>query len=460
MVGLHLHRLRSWWTCSGSWGFGLFVPLLLAAATLLAATQVAAAGGSGATSASSSPTITLAQDGRSDYSIVVADGAALPVRFAAEELQKYLKQMSGAELPIVSQDAGDLAIVVAEGASLEGDLTALRTTLAGRGEDGYLMRTVGERLVLTGNSPRATLYAVYHFLEKYLGCGWCVPGEDTVPQREVVQVAALDEAVGPPAFSMRQIIVFPYGDQLLKKNNVPHTDWLAKNRMNWAHPAPNGPYSWERNRSREVYVPEVERRGLYLEVGGHTFNTWIPADKYASAHPEYFAVTQDGGRATDGTHSSGLCISNADVVQTVADNMRRWLDDNPEVDAVDLWHNDSLTYCQCPECTPPGSAEAGYTRSYVKFCNQVAERVGQRHPKVLINALAYAHTTDCPPDVERLRDQILLGLCLFPRPTQRTMCPIETSTQSLDAQLRPDYWRGPRSPDIFMSMSITRSARI
>ena len=112
---------------------------------------------------------------------MVADGEALPVRFAAEELQKYLKQMSGASLPIVAQDAGDLAIVVAEGASLDGDLTALRTTLAGRGEDGYLMRSVGERLVLTGNSPPQTLYAVYHFLEKYLGCGWCVPGDDTVP---------------------------------------------------------------------------------------------------------------------------------------------------------------------------------------------------------------------------------------------------------------------------------------
>jgi len=93
-----------------------------------------------------------------------------------------------------------------------------------------------------------------------------------------------------------------------------------------------------------VYVPEVERRGLYLEVGGHTFNTWIPADKYASAHPEYFAVTQDGGRATDGTHSSGLCISNADVVQTVADNMSRWLDDNPRWMRGPL-HNDSSTYC-------------------------------------------------------------------------------------------------------------------
>ena len=75
MVGQHLPRLRSWWTCSGWWGVGLFVPLLVAAATLFAAV----ASGSGATSANSSPPITLAQDGRSDYSIVVAGGAALPV---------------------------------------------------------------------------------------------------------------------------------------------------------------------------------------------------------------------------------------------------------------------------------------------------------------------------------------------------------------------------------------------
>ena len=223
--------------------------------------------------------------------------------------------------------------------------------------------------------------------------------------------------------------------------------------MNWAHPAPNGPYSWERNNSRKVYVPEVEKRGLYLEVGGHTFNTWLPADKYAAAHPDYFAVKKDGTRASDGTHVCGLCISNPDVVKTVADNMIQWLGENPEADAVDLWHNDSYTYCQCPKCTPPAPkgvpAEAGYTRNYVKFCNQVAEKVGQRYPKVLINALCYAHTTVCPPDVDRLHDQILLGLCLFPRPSQRTMCPIETSEQSLDKKLRPQLLAWPKAAKHF-----------
>jgi hypothetical protein len=248
-----------------------------------------------------------------------------------------------------------------------------------------------------------------------------------------------NEVVGPPLFPMRQIIVFPYGGELMKKNNLPHTDWLAKNRFNWAHPAPNGPYSWERNKSREIFVPEVEKRGLYLEVGGHTFNTWLPVDKYAKEHPDYYAITEKGLRAADGTHEAGLCISHPAVVRQVADNMIRWLDENPEVDAVDLWHNDSFTFCRCPRCTPTDAASkpaAAYTKTYIRFVNQVAEQVSRRHPRNLVNLLAYAHTTDCPPAAEPLNDHVLVGLCLFPRPSQRTMRPLETSPQKLDSNLR------------------------
>ena len=410
-----------------------------------------AAGNAAEDASPPSQKLTLAENGRSDYHIIVS-GQSLPVRFAAEELQKYVKAISGAELPITGRAQGDRVILVTEGKSLDRDLARLKTRLAGRGEDGYLMYSQGRQLILAGNSPRAALYAVYHFLEKYLGCGWCAPGDDTVPRCDRIEIPSLDETVAPPAFSMRQIILFPYGGPWLKKNNLPHTDWLAKNRMNWAHPAPNGPYSWERNQSRQVLVPEVERRGLYLEVGGHTFNTWIPADRYAADHPEYFAVKRDGSRATDGTDVSrgGLCISNPELVKTLAGNIIRWLDENPEVDAVDLWHNDTARdlFCRCPHCTPPAPQgvppEVAYTRTYIQFCNQVADLVGRRHPRVLVNALAYGQTTVCPADAPRAHDQILLGLCLFPRPSQRTMCPLETSPQDLDEKLRAQLLAWPK----------------
>ena len=384
--------------------------------------------------------ISLIEDGRSAYTIVVAEDAVKPVRFAAEELQKYLKLISGAQLPASSEAANGLAICVGESKLLAAEIVSLRAQLNGRSEDGYLMRSIGKRIVLLGNSPRATLYAVYHFLEKYLGCGWCAPGDDTVPRRETVQLPQFDDAVGPPALPMRQIILYPYGGSWLKRNNFPHTDWLTKNRFNWAHPAQNGPYSWERNKSREVFVPEVEKRGLYLEVGGHTFNTWLPHDQYAKDHPDYFAVAEDGTRATDGTHKAGLCISNPEVIRQVAENISKWLDENPEVDAVDLWHNDSYTYCRCPNCTPTNTPKDQspvlYTEKYIQFVNRVAAAVARRHPKVLVNLLAYAHTTVCPPDGQQLADNVLVGLCLFPRPSQSTMRPLETSAQPLDSKLR------------------------
>jgi hypothetical protein len=281
---------------------------------------------------------------------------------------------------------------------------------------------------------------VYHFLERYLGCAWCAPGDDTVPRRSTVRIPPIDDRVGPPALGMRQIILYPYGGEWLRKNNLPHTDWLAKNRFNWAHPAPNGPYSWERNQSRQVLVPEVEKRGLCLEVGGHTFSTWIPPDRYAKEHPEYFAVKENGARAVEANENAGLCLSEPEVARQVAANIVAWLDENPEVDAADLWHNDSWTYCRCPKCAPRQSQETetfrAYTRNYIRFVNQVAALVSQKHPKVLINLLAYAHTTDAPPGAEPLGPNVLVGLCLFPRPSQRTMRPLETSPQKLDSNLR------------------------
>jgi len=105
---LHLHRLRSWWTRSGSWRVGLCVPCFsratLLAAAQVAAAQVAAAGGSGRRApVRRRPSLWRRTAQRLLHRGGRQRGLARPL--CGGGTAEYLKQMSGAELPIVAQDA-------------------------------------------------------------------------------------------------------------------------------------------------------------------------------------------------------------------------------------------------------------------------------------------------------------------------------------------------------------------
>jgi len=47
--------------------------------------------------------------------------------------------------------------------------------------DGLVIETVGSNLILAGDRPRGTLYAVYTFLEDVVGCRWWSSTASTIP---------------------------------------------------------------------------------------------------------------------------------------------------------------------------------------------------------------------------------------------------------------------------------------
>ena len=112
----------------------------------------------------------LAEHGRSPYKIVVADGASPSTKHGAEELQAFLGQICGAKLPIVSdrEPLGPREIILGDNAHLRA--IAADLDLQPLGPEGYVIRTVGERLVIAGGSLRGNMYGVYGFLEDHLGC--------------------------------------------------------------------------------------------------------------------------------------------------------------------------------------------------------------------------------------------------------------------------------------------------
>lgn len=104
------------------------------------------------------------------------------------------------------------------------------------GEEGFLIRSLrdGGRkyLIIRGASPRATLYAVYHYLEKCCRVGFFADGEQ-VPRLERIPAEGLD-LVERPRWPMREYMMdceytsYWWGPEEWKQE----VDWAAKHKFN------------------------------------------------------------------------------------------------------------------------------------------------------------------------------------------------------------------------------------
>src|SRR5213594_2916427 len=169
----------------------------------------------------------LVADGRPQAEIVLAEREATgPVLFAVQELQRYVKDMSGALLPIVQ--VATLDTLRAQGVVVTADVQAAVATgasqLSSGSDDHYLLHVSEKRITILGSSPRAALFATYDLLER-LGCGWCVPGDDSVPKRSTLSISAL-ELDTAPAFQYRMMLDFPL---MSAAQSLAIVDWIAKN---------------------------------------------------------------------------------------------------------------------------------------------------------------------------------------------------------------------------------------
>ena len=118
--------------------------------------------------------------------------SALPVeRHAAEELQRFLREMSGVEVPIADYPATDRPNIYL-GAAAPG--TGLELTEEALGFDGFVVKTVGNDVILAGSQPYSCLYAVYHLLARYLGCGFFEDGDRFPGVRSSNSASSMNDA--------------------------------------------------------------------------------------------------------------------------------------------------------------------------------------------------------------------------------------------------------------------------
>src|SRR6185295_15942515 len=101
--------------------------------------------------------LTLVENGHSPYVILLAPDASAADTRGARDIQLFLREMTGADLPILAENDGlpAHAIVVGRSKHLEALGVKLDPAL---GIEGFVIKTVGERIVIAGPGKRGTMY--------------------------------------------------------------------------------------------------------------------------------------------------------------------------------------------------------------------------------------------------------------------------------------------------------------
>ncbi|HJN18531.1 MAG TPA: DUF4838 domain-containing protein [Armatimonadota bacterium] len=325
--------------------------------------------------------LTLATGGQTDYRITIDPDATAAEQHAAAELASLLQQVTGAEFPVDTVDALPEGKTIVVGPGPAAEALAPDVDFDALAPDGTVIRSSGENLLLAGDRPRGTLYAVYSFLEDEVGCRWWSSTASEIPSRPTLTVPELNRTYIPP-LEYREVFWSDAFDG----------DWAARNKSNGL-----------RARLEEHHGGQVTYGGPFMV---HTFNQFFPTEQYFEEHPEWFS--ERGGERMTGRNQ--LCLTNQALKDAMLGKVMAAIEADPTASIVSVSQNDWDGHCLCQECKALEDLEESPAGPLLHFVNYVAERVGETYPDVAIDTLAYQYTRK-PPKFARPLPNVIVRLC-------------------------------------------------
>jgi hypothetical protein len=296
--------------------------------------------------------------------VVIPVNATEMEKKAASEMQHYLGLVTGVKPEVTDEQAKMKQVEIVIGRSNRFPLTVELNTLD---PDGFVIITEGSRLCIAGGTHKGTLYGVYEFLERHLGCHFLTPDAELIPVLDSVVVPALDIRENP-AFGSRETYYAGMEDPVF-------ADKMRCDRHAW-----KGAEDW----------------GLWV----HTMFTLVPPEKYFETHPEYYALMA-GKRA-----KTQLCLTNPEVLSITIESLRERMKEKPEATYWSVSQMDTYGACECASCKVIDDYEGGASGSMITFVNKVAEAF----PDKVISTLAYQYTRSAPKHI-RPASNVNIMLC-------------------------------------------------
>lgn len=381
----------------------------------------------------SSESVVLVRDGVPAATILTVAQPTPAARLAAKELQYCIREITGANLPVATDDGQVDGAKILVGPFRDFTPDALKLN---RYE--YVIRFQPDAIVLLGRDSKestgkdidytaatccqgepdklripgmfddqGTLRATYDFLERFCGVRFYGPKDDSVvfPKRKTLAVKAADVRREPA---------------------IQH----ASGSLTWDWPIMREQYGNPGKDALELFGRRVRLGGIpwYTNHTLHHYGRRFPRNK----HPEFYAP--EGG--------DRLCYSSEELAKQVAQDARDYFDGKrlPDIPGAAGYPKTSIYYpvvpedaarfCQCAKCrTSLDSHRGDLARSadgtalfndgrashlWFRFVNAIATELRTTHPDKFISTLAYENYYWYPTEF-KLEPNVAIAPCMAVR---------------------------------------------
>ncbi|MBL7697864.1 MAG: DUF4838 domain-containing protein [Chitinophagaceae bacterium] len=332
-------------------------------------------------------------------SIVCSPGAGQAGLFAAYQLQFYLKQITGEEIPVSEAKPS--------GSSNKSIYLSLSTDSL-LVWDGYRVRTTENEIALTSREPRGLLYAVYDMLEQ-AGCSFVYPGEaeQVVPKKDQLEIHTRDTVVNP-VLEHRGFALYGLDKEGLEAGRN-FIDWMAKNRFNYVLVSEDRPSDSDGPAHGSVWkevdkelLPELKKRGFVIEMSEHCTPVFFPRSLFKQ-HPDWFALNNGERKLGPPPYSGQICYSSKAAIEYYGNALAKYAAAHPEFHTIGTWPLDGGEYCECENCKDPQTVFNAVTN--------IASKIKQVRPDIKVEHLAYKVQTWQPPNLKKLPENISVLWC-------------------------------------------------
>lgn len=345
------------------------------------------------------------------------------VRFAADELARYLAAVTGRDIERGGDDQGAGFVV-----GLASDIPNVSAPRVDdvHADDGIVIDCREDQGVIAGVNPRSVLLAVYRYLTE-LGCRWVRPGPDgeALPRRDVLPEVRVSET---PSYRHRAVCI---EGAVAYEHVRDMIDWLPKVGLNGyfiqfreAHTFFNRWYSREGNplvrgerlspetaaEYTEGIEAEIRKRGLLYHKVGHGWTCepfglrglgW--ETESVEPPPEvarYLAEIGGERKLWRGVAlNTNLCYSNPEVRRIMSEAIAAYAEAHPDIDYLHVWLADgSNNNCECRDCQ-----KARPSDFYVRLLNETDALLTRKKLATRIVFLIYVDLL-WPPETERFEN--------------------------------------------------------